>query len=311
MRKPLGTSAAQAAALVSLVVLLALAGCSGPDGGAGPTESSTASATSSDPAPTGNASRAPDPAGSGSANGTAPDAGALGPTLTLTECANFGGVFPVPMDAARAALPPGFEPVATPSDPAGGATLYVLGLRCAGSSVDGADAGPADLAYAELAVVPPPALALDGLADCTVPLLFTSGNAAVAAALAAYRLGLAGPGEVEWTEPAGLGDTVVAAAIGDAAATLRGAAAPGPAAPLGSGRFALYGVQGGEARTAVVGAAAGGEAVDAAVALEAAGLGLLEEARPVVRGFSVRGFGLTFTPVALPSSPGGAPAGAG
>jgi hypothetical protein len=217
------------------------------------------------------------------------------PTLALTDCQNFGAVFPVAMDAARAALPDGFEPVASPSDPAGGATLYVLGVRCAGSSVDGVSTGEATLAYAELAVVPPADKAVAGLTDATVPLFFAATPQPVGDALAAFRLGQAGFGEVAWVEHSGAGDVIIAATLGDASLTLRGGLAPTPPSGIGSGDFALYGVQGGEVVATVRGSSQGGEAVDAAVTLEASGLPLLGEARPAARGFSVSGFSLMFT----------------
>jgi hypothetical protein len=277
-----------------------LAGCSTPDepapgepGTPTPEASTTSSPTGAMPSPTA-APAAP-----------APDAGrAGGPVVRLTGCRNFGGVFPVPMGAARAALPPGFEPVATPSDPAGGATLYVLGVRCAAAAVDGTAVGEATLAYAELAVVPPAEAAVDGVPDSTVPLAFAATPQAVGDAFAAFRLGQAGFGEVTWAEHTGAGDVVVAATLGDVSFTLRGATTPEPPANLGSGDFVLYGAQEGALWTRVLGSAAGGEAVDAAVALEATGLPLLAEARPVVRGFSVSGFDLEFrlvpTPVETP-----------
>jgi hypothetical protein len=288
----------RAAAALSLLVLLA-AGCASPDGGdavpgAGATTGAdgdgstetTGSATSGPvrPAPDGNAS-APATASAGL------------PTLTLDGCRNFGAVFPVAMDTARAALPAGFEPVPTPSDPAGGATLYVLALRCEGSSVDGAATGPVDAAYAELAVVPPAERAVAGRTDATVPLVFTASVPAVGEALAALGFGIAGPGEVGWAEHTGAGDLIVSAGVGGASFTLRGAYSPASLATAGSGGFVLYGAQDGQVVSTVLGeASGGGEAVDAAVTLESAGLDLLAAARPAARGFSVSGFSLSFTP---------------
>lgn len=207
------------------------------------------------------------------------------------------------MDAARAALPAGFEPVPTPSDPAGGATLYVLGVRCASSSVDGQATGEATLGYAELAVVPPAEAAVPGLSDATVPLLFAATPEPLGEAFARLRLGQVGFGTVGWAEHAGQGDAIVSVALGGASFTLRGAAAPTPPAGLGSGDFVLYGVQDGEVRATVIGSAAGGEAVEAAVTLESAGIPLLGDARPVVRGFSVAGFSLQFRPAAADQLP--------
>lgn len=280
---------------VSILLLLALAaaGCAEPDAGA-PTDPAGTTA----PGPTTGASlpsTAP-AAPSATSTGTPGPMAAAGPVIRLTGCQNFGAVFPVPMDSARGALPAGFEPVATPSDPAGGATLYVLGVRCAGSDVDGANLGEATLAYAELAVVPPQDQAVAGVADATVPLVFAATPQPLGDAFSALRLGQVGFGEVTWAEHTGSGDVIVAATLGDAAFTLRGAYAPTPPGGLGSGDFLLYGVQDGAVQAKVLGSSAGGEAVDAAVALESAGIPLLAEARPAARGFSVAGFDLSFRP---------------
>jgi hypothetical protein len=275
-----------------LLAALLLGGCADargtpdPTPTGGPDETTSATGTLSPSASATLTPTSPGPLPAPSTNGSA------GPTLRLTDCTNFGGVFPVPMASARAALPEGFEPVQTPSDPAGGATLYVLGLRCAGSSVDGDDTGAATLAYAELAVVAPAAERLAGLADGTVPLVFAATPQAVGDALAALRLGQAGFGEVAWSGTAGAGDVVVTATLGESAFTLRGGHAPGAGGALGSGDFALYAVQDGKLVGKVLGSAAAGAAVDAIATLESTGIGLLGEARPVVRGFSVSGFSL-------------------
>lgn len=274
---------------IVLAILLAsalLSGCSDP----APSEPSSSAS------PSASTATAPQSSSASMTAAGSPQASPVPPALTLDDCTNFGGVFPVPLDAARGALPAGFEPVASPSDPAGGATLYVLALRCTGSTVDGASAGPVDVAYAELAVVPPAEAALDGITDCTVPLFFTASTPAVGAVAAAYKLGVAGAGEVAWAEHTGAGDLVVSASLGDVAITLRGAYAPGPPGSLGSGGFALYGVQDGLLVSTIRASAAGGAAVDAVAALESTGLPLLTEARPVVRGFSVAGFSLAFAP---------------
>lgn len=277
-----------------LVLSFVLAGCSGsdgtesPDGSAsesssnGPTTGATAATSTQQPVP--------------SANATDPLTVGL-PVVTLEGCRNFGAVFPVPMATAQAALPTGFEPIPTPSDPAGGATLYVLALRCEGSSVDGAATGAVDAAYAELAVVPAPEFAVEGRTDATVPLMFTASVPAVGEALAELGFGIAGAGEVGWAEHTGLGDVVVSAGLGGASFTLRGALSPAPPSGIGSGGFVLYGVQDGVVLSTVLGEASRAEgAVDAAVTLEAAGLDVLAAARPAARGFSVSGFSLTFTP---------------
>jgi hypothetical protein len=274
------------AAPVLLALLVLAAGCAQKDDATpGPSETAAASTA---------------PGATSSSMGPPPGNASIGgglPRLSLQDCRNFGAVFPVPMESARAALPPGFEPVASPSDPAGGATLYVLGLRCPGSAVDGAATGAADLLYAELAVVPPADQKVAGLGDCTVPVLFASGNPAVGEALAALRLGQAGAGEVAWAEHSGQGDVIVAADLGGASVKLRGAIASAePAAGLGDGDFAVYGVQGGAVQTVLRGHSAGGAAQDAGATLEATGAPApIGDARPAARGFSVAGFSLTFT----------------
>lgn len=281
----------RAALVIALLVSIAfLAGCSeggDPGGSEGPSPSSSPAPSTTAPAVT-----TPPP------TAVHPGTPSSGPTVVLGDCTNFGGVFPVPMEAARAALPEGFEPVPTPSDPAGGATLYVLGLRCASSSVDGADTGEASLGYAELAVIPPAEAAVDGLSDATVPLFFAASPKPLGDAFGRLRLGGSGFGEVAWAEHTGEGDVVVTATLGGATFTLRGAAAPTPPAGLGSGDFVLYGVQEGILQSTVIGSSASGEAVDAAATVESAGIPLLAEARPVVRGFSVAGFDLQFRPAA-------------
>jgi hypothetical protein len=274
------------AAVVAFAVLAA--GCSQPKESASPSPSATSSSSAS-------AASTQPPAV------PAANASARLPTLGLDGCRNFGGVFPVPVESAQAVLPPGFEPVPTPSDPAGGATLYVLGLRCEGSSVDGVVTGASDLLYAELAVVPAADQRIRGLDDCTVPVLFASGNAAVGEALARLRLGLAGAGEVAWAEHTGAGDVIVAATLGGASVTLRGTVASAePAASLGDGSFAVYAVQGGAVQAALRGHATSGTVQHAAATLEAAGAPApIGDARPAASGFtatgfSAAGFSLTF-----------------
>lgn len=218
-----------------------------------------------------------------------------GPVLTLDGCENLGAVFPVPAAVARTALPAGFEPLPASGDPAGGSTLYVLALRCSGSSVDGVDTGAAQLAYAELAVTPPAEYAVEGLADYTVPLVFAAMPEAVGAALAQYRLGDAGPGSVQWTDLSPAGGVQVEVTLGNTAFTLSGALVPANAAALSSGDFALFGVQGGEVQQTVLGHSAGGEALQGALQLDVTrGPEALMQARPVARGFSVQGFSLRF-----------------
>ncbi|MHB1260761.1 MAG: hypothetical protein ACYC2H_03500 [Thermoplasmatota archaeon] len=272
---------------VLLVGAFLLAGCSEgptPDGNQSPSPSSA----TEPPAPATGSNASVPPA-------TDPTPTTNSPTVVLGDCQNFGGVFPVAMGAARAALPEGFEPITTPSDPAGGATLYVLGVRCASSSVDGRATGEATLGYAELAVVPPADRAVPGLGDATVPVFFAATPQPLGEAFARLRLGQVGFGEVGWAEHTGQGDAVVSASLGGASFTLRGAATPTPPAGIGSGEFVLYGVQDGAVQATVIGSSAGGgEAVDVVVTLESSGIPVLTESRPVVRGFSVSGFSLVF-----------------
>jgi len=220
-----------------------------------------------------------------------------GPALELAGCANLGAVFPVPLESARAALPPGFEPIAASGDPAGGATLYVLGLRCAHSILDGVEQGAAALAYAELAVTPPEDFLLEEIGDYTVPLLFVASPPAIGEALAVYQLGQAGAGSVSWEDLTPAGGSVVRASLGDATLTLTGVLAPTPPTALGAGGFALFGVQDGAVRSLIKGYSQGGESVQGLVRLEASGgPALLQEARQAARGFSVSGFDLSFAP---------------
>lgn len=302
---------------VALVLAFLVAGCfgGGKRGDKGD-DSSTSGTPSPDPSMT--AGPGGGPGGNGPGTGAAGPTGTLGngtsgnatlPTLSLRDCRNLGGVFPVPMASARAALPAGFEPVASPNDPAGGATLYVLWLQCATAVVSTAsgsrDAGSAELLYAELAVVPPEGLRVGSLQDCTVPIAFWSLNEQVAAVLQEYRLGLSGDATsgntVTTSTPAG---DIESHTMGAASATITvtGQALATPPQGLGSGDFVLYGVQEGALVSTLIGSAAGGEAVDAAVAIQSEGIPLLEEARAAARGFSVSGFDLTFRPGPLPAA---------
>lgn len=225
------------------------------------------------------------------AGGTLPS---LQPSLRLADCTNFGGVFPVPMDAARAALPEGFEPVPTPSDPGGGATLYVIWAECRASSVDGNDTGPASVMYAELAVVPPDDIRVAGIDDYTVPLAMGASQKAVGERLAKYRLGRAGQSTLSDVTDGSPGPRIVRMTVDGVTMDLRGQVSPQAGAAFGSGSFALVGVQEGAVRTVIVAQAEGGTPSDAALAFQGAGIELFDAARPVVRGFSVAGFTLTF-----------------
>src|SRR5205085_12299786 len=103
-------------------------------------------------------------------------------------------------------------------------------LTCTGSTVDGVASGPADLAYAELAVVPSAAFAVAGISDYTVPVFFTTANPALAQRLASLHLRLAGAGTAAWVEHTGAGDVIVAATLGGASLTVRGVLSPAPPA---------------------------------------------------------------------------------
>lgn len=219
------------------------------------------------------------------------------PRLSLGDCTNVGAVFPVSAEAARAALPSGFEAVAVSKDSAAAATLYVIALRCTQTWINGAPQGPAALAYAELAVVPPTDQAVSGIEDYTVPVLFAAQPARLGAVLAVYRLGQAGAGSVTWENPAPAGTTVITAQLGDATLKLTATASSAPS-PLDSGTFALFGVQEGRVRSLVGGHSEGGAAARVTVRLETrGGPALLPQAPTPVRGFSVSGFSLDFKPL--------------
>lgn len=275
-------------AVALLAIALLLAGCAHP----APTPSSTSTSPPSTPAgPNPSSSRPATPPSS-----TLPPA--LGPAFALDGCRNFGGVFPLARDEAMTILPPGFEPATSSADPTGASVmLYVLALRCTGSSVAGNATGAADLLYAELAVTPPKQEAFGDLTDCTVPVLFISSNAAVAAAVQAHHLGQAGVGTIDWQEPQ-TGAIAVTAAMGAATVSLRGAVATEVGgAPLGDGRFVLYGVQDHAVRGALLGSAAGGTAQDAAITLQSTGAGAVDAARAAAHGYEVSGFSLSYAPL--------------
>lgn len=266
--------------LVLLALALALSGCGGKQPAhAGPgtvsgTPSTSAASSSLEPG-----------------NLTAPPAT---PALVLADCSNFGGVFPVDMAAARAVLPPGFEPVPAANDPGGGAALYMLFLQCAASSVDGNATGPTVAAYAELAVVPPAGFRLEGVDDYTVPLAFGAGVDAVGQRLAAFGLGIAGPASTTDVTTSGPGPQRLRLVVDDVTIDLTGQMSPQDGVALGDGDFALIGVQGGAVTSVVKGHASGGSAVQGTVTHQSAGLPVLAQARPVSLGFSVSGFTLAF-----------------
>lgn len=220
-----------------------------------------------------------------------------GPALALNHCTNVGATFTVPVESARAVLPPDFEPVISGTGPAGGATLYVLGVRCEQTQIDGVEQGVTTMAYAELAVTPPFEFAVEGITDYTVPLFFAATPDAVGNALDRLQIGQAGT--VTWQALTPAGGMAVTATMGNASFTLTAAMAPTPPAAIGSGGFVVYGVEDKTVRSIISASSQGGESVQGVVSLESrGGPALLQEARPVARGFSVRGFGLNFAPAA-------------
>jgi hypothetical protein len=275
---------------ILLVVAVLVAGCGGKggrsgQGGDGPESSLSATSTGG---ADGNATGAPGSAGSPDAsNATA------APSLVLSDCTNFGGVFPVPVADAVAALPEGFEPVVSPSDPAGGATLYILFLECAGSAVDGNATGPVNVAYAELAVTPPSEYTLPGITDYTVPLAIGAGNKAVGDRLALFMLGKAGPSSVTDVTDATPGPRKARMVVDGVTLDLTGQFA-GAAGSLSDGGFALIGVLDGAVKTVVQATSQGGTASEGTVTQQSAGLPIFAQARPIARGFTVSGFTLTF-----------------
>lgn len=221
------------------------------------------------------------------------EAASAGGGLLLDRCTNYGGVFPVAMDAARAALPADFEPIPSPNDPAGGATLYVLFLQCADSAVDGNATGPVLVAYTELAVVPPEVLRLPGITEYTVPLAMGASVDAVASRLNHYRLGIAGRSTTTDVLDSGLNGRTLRMAFAGVSLEIDIVHVQRDTT-LTNGDFALIGVQDGVARTLIQAHSGGGVAGDAAAFMQSEGLPLLEQARPANRAFSVEGFTLSF-----------------
>jgi hypothetical protein len=241
-------------------------------------------------------------ASAGSATGhptTGPTAAASlqGPRIGLEGCTNFGGVFPVPTNAAQALMPAGFSPVPVAGDPAGGVTLYVLALKCDAGTVNGTGVGPALLAYAELAVVPDAPHALKGITDYTMPVLFSATPAPLAQAFAQLHLGRAGDGNVSWTTAAATGTVLAQVLSGGDGFTLAGQSAPTPPAAIASGAFAVFAVQDRQVLGVANCTSTGGQFVAVAVALQAQGNPpLIAQARPATQGFSVSGFSLGYAP---------------
>lgn len=216
------------------------------------------------------------------------------PSLVLSGCTNFGGVFPVPVADAQAALPPGFTPVQAANDPAMGATMYILTLRCEGSSVDGNDTGPTFVTYAELTTVPPDAFKLEGITDYTVPLAIGASVDAVDARLKEFGLAHAGAtttSDIQDNRPGPYSGRMVVDGI-TLQVTTQTSSQNGAA--LASGDFALIGAQDGVVHSIVRGHSEGGSATQATATQQSTGLPIFANARPVALGFSVTGFTLTF-----------------
>jgi hypothetical protein len=201
------------------------------------------------------------------------------------------------MAAAKAVLPDSLTAVPAASDPQGGATLYVLALKCDGSSVDGASLGPALLAYEELAVTPDAAHAVKGISDYSVPLLFAAQPEGLGQALARLMLGKAGAGGLSWASTATGAITAQGTLDGDGF-TLAGQTVPTPPVGLPSGAFVLFGVQDKQVKGVVNGTSQHGTFVQAAVTLQGQGNApLIGQAQPATRGFSVNGFTLRYAAV--------------
>jgi hypothetical protein len=275
----------RAPALLALLVVLGLgtAGCSGKDAGtAGPTAGATPTASASQTL-TGQVPFHPI---------AIPPA----PTIALSGCTNFGGVFPVPVDAAQAVLPDGFKPVPAAGDPQGGATLYVLVLKCDDAAINGTSVGRGLLAYEELAVVPDAAHTIKGITDYTVPLLLSAAPKSLGSAFEALHLGR--EGGVSFGVYAS-GTLEAQGSVGADGFKMTGQPISAPPSTLGPGSFVLFGVQDRQVVTTVAGASAGGSALQAPVALQAQGNPpLIAQARPATQGFTVSGFTLHYGRVA-------------
>ena len=215
--------------------------------------------------------------------------------LELTGCTNYGGVFPVPMASATAALPSGFTPIPAANDPQGGATLYAIIVECTASKVDGNDTKAARLGYAELAVTPPANLVLDGVTDCTVPVFFASSNDEVAKAL--LDLGISGRAHSSSSTDVtdGMDHSYQASfTIGDATVQLTVDIAGPDTGQVASGSFMVYGVQDGKLTTILKGTSSDGGARQGPALLQAAGTPVAKDARQGALGFSAAGFSLTY-----------------
>ena len=217
-------------------------------------------------------------------------------TIQLSQCENFGGNFAVPFDAAQAALPEGFEPLPTTGGRNAGAVFYVIAVRCAEGRLGGRSLGEVQLAYAEIAATPSEQAQFDGLADATVPIMFTATPGSLAEAFAALQFGDSGPGSIVWQSDAS--GTEVQFTVGEAMVTLTGQVPAEPASELGAGSFALFGVRDRQILSRVRGEAGAARSTRGPVNLQSSGgPALLGQAAPAARGFVSRDFDLGFIPM--------------
>ena len=216
--------------------------------------------------------------------------------IQLSQCENFGGNFAVPFDAAQAALPEGFEALPTTGGRTAGAVFYVIAVRCAEGRLGGRPLGEVQLAYAEIAATPSEQAQFDGLADATVPILFTATPSELADAFAALQFGDSGPGSIVWQSDAS--GTEVQFTVGEAMVTLSGQVPAEPASELGAGSFALFGVRDRQILSRVRGEAGAALSARGPVNLQSSGgPALLGQAAPAARGFVARDFELEFIPL--------------
>lgn len=215
--------------------------------------------------------------------------------LRLSGCENFGGNFAVPYEQAQAALPDGFQPLSTTGGRNAGAVFYVIAVRCREGSLDGRELGPVQLAYAELPTTPSPDQQADGIADYTMPVLFTATPALVAAQFQQFDFGLTGPGTIDWLAGNGFGPQVQVS-VGDVMLTLSATAPPEPASAFGAGEFILFGTQARTVTQQVLGYAGAADIARQAMQLESSGsLSLLQNAARTARGFTALDFELGFS----------------
>lgn len=279
--------------VVLLLLAAALAGCSGTPSEATEPESSS--------------SEVPDQ-GAASPRVNATVQPPTLPTLGFTDCRNQGGVFAMPRAAAVAALPDGFEPVENTraGAPPDSVVLYGISVDCQGSAIDGVAGNAVRFAYAELAVTPPDDQQVDGLTDCTVPLAFIITDEAIGAILQSYGLGAAGSGSLSETaaEPNGSGGSLQSFELqgGGSMQFIFGAAAVDTLS-VGTGDFALYGVQDKQVVSVVHGTSSGADAAAhySTAMFQSTGILALEGVQDGAVGFAASGFDLGFAPLPVPA----------